>query len=96
MLSSGQDNGKAALARGDTGKGRHQENNRQNAEFSYKPLLKLIIQEEYCPFTKGSLGISWKKGTYFCFDTDKYTPAMGAVEILTSEYNELTKSAKGE
>ncbi len=65
-------------------------------EFSYKPLLKLIIQEEYCPFTKGSLGISWKKGTYFCFDTDKYTPAMGAVEILTSEYNELTKSAKGE
>lgn len=65
--------------------------NYPTGEFHYDPLLKLIIQEKYCPFTKGSLEISWHKGKVFCFETNKYTPVSEAIEILTSEYNELTK-----
>ena len=70
--------------------------NYPNDTFSYRELLKLIITEDYCPFTKGGLGYSYKKGRPFCFETDKYTPVAGAVEILTIEYDELTKSVKGE
>lgn len=70
--------------------------NYPSGEFQYDPLLKLIIQEKYCPFTKGGLGISWRKGKVFCFDTNNYTPVSEAIEILTSEYNELTKSKDDE
>lgn len=69
--------------------------NYPGGEFSYDPLLKLIIQEKYCPFTKGGLGISWHKGKVLCFKTDEYIPVPEAIEILTSEYNELTKDIKG-
>ncbi|MBF6918458.1 hypothetical protein HN258_15085 [Acinetobacter baumannii] len=62
--------------------------------FHYDNLVKLIIQEDYCPFTKGGLGISWKKGKTFCFETNSYTPVAEAIEILTSEYKELTKDAE--
>lgn len=57
--------------------------------FHYDTLMSLIINEKYCPFQKGGLGLKHKKGEYFIFDTDHYTVKDGIQEILSSEYKAI-------
>lgn len=65
------------------------ENNVPKDHFSYTPLLSLLIEEDYCPFTKGGIGIKFKLGKYFVFESDTYTIKEGITEILSSEYKNI-------
>ena len=65
------------------------ESNLPKDHFSYTPLLSLLIEEDYCPFTKGGIGIKFKRGKYFAFESDAYTIKEGITEILASEYKNI-------
>lgn len=64
--------------------------------FSYKPLLKLIIKEDYCLFQRGGIGYTYRKGEFLLIEMSeaRYTPCDGVVEILSSEYHALKNSER--
>lgn len=65
------------------------ETNVPKDHFSYAPLFSLLIEEDYCPFTKGGIGIKFNLGKYFAFESDNYTIKEGITEILSSEYKNI-------
>lgn len=65
------------------------ESNIPKDHFSYTPLQSLLIEEDYCPFTKGGIGMKFKLGKYFVFTSDTYTIKEGITEILSSEYKNI-------
>lgn len=65
------------------------ESNLPKDHFCYSPLLSLLIEEDYCPFIKGGIGMKYKTGKYFAFESNVYTVKEGITEILASEYKNI-------
>lgn len=64
------------------------EDNFPKEQFSYWPMLKMILKNnDYCPFTKGGIGLFYAPGKYVILDTTApYEFAPGIKEITESEY----------
>lgn len=64
-------------------------------EFSYAPLLELILTERYLPFEKGGIGINYVGDKFFAFTCNGHSVRNEVLtEITAEEYENLAKENK--